>query len=305
MATMRNEGPFLLEWVAYHRIIGFTEVVICSNDCVDGSPELLDALQNHGLLHHLRCSPTADDQPQLFAYAAAERHLRDDWPDVLMVLDADEFLNIHVGFGTVSDLLEVVPLATSILLNWRIFGNSGHKRWLPELVIRRFVQAASQDHGVNRSFKTLFTSPRAYHCPLLPHGPGFAKEDAVSQLVAVDGAGAVLDNRYTRMETFLQTDPGLVRWDLGQINHYNTRSWEDYVSKHDRGGGLGGERWNRDENWAAFNRNEEEDVSIQRHLPSLVAHVEELLLISEVRGAYERSLTLYRRHVDQLNSELA
>jgi hypothetical protein len=54
VATMRNEGPFLLEWVAYHRLIGFNDVLICTNDCVDGSPELLDALQNHGLLRHLR-----------------------------------------------------------------------------------------------------------------------------------------------------------------------------------------------------------------------------------------------------------
>ena len=35
---MRDEGPYLLEWVAYHRLIGFTDIVVCSNDCVDGSP---------------------------------------------------------------------------------------------------------------------------------------------------------------------------------------------------------------------------------------------------------------------------
>src|SRR3546814_3400210 len=76
-----------------------------------------------------------------------------------MVLDADEFLNVHVGGGMVPELLAAAPEATAILINWRIFGNSGHERWSPGLVTRRYTRAAEQAHGVNRSFKTLFTRP--------------------------------------------------------------------------------------------------------------------------------------------------
>ena len=42
MSCMRNEGIHILEWLAYHRVIGFGPVVICSNDCADGSDRLLD-----------------------------------------------------------------------------------------------------------------------------------------------------------------------------------------------------------------------------------------------------------------------
>src|SRR5918993_5997334 len=53
VSTMRNEGPHILEWVAYHLAVGFTDIVICTNDCIDESPLLLDRLQQLGLVTHL------------------------------------------------------------------------------------------------------------------------------------------------------------------------------------------------------------------------------------------------------------
>ena len=44
VTTQKNEGAFLLEWIAYHKSIGFTDIVILSNDCEDGSDEMLDHL---------------------------------------------------------------------------------------------------------------------------------------------------------------------------------------------------------------------------------------------------------------------
>jgi hypothetical protein len=305
VATMRNEGPYILDWVAYHRLIGFTEIIVCSNDCSDGSPELLDGLEAQGLLRHIRCTPAPDEKAQLFAYGRAEAEIGGRWPDAVMVLDADEFLNIHVGGGTVPELLERTAPATSVMINWRIFGSGGAARWSPEPVLARYRRAAPRDHGVNRSFKTLVTRPDAYHCPLLPHGPGFACEETVGGLLAVDGAGRLLPDRYVRSEGFLQTEPGEVRWDLAQVNHYNTRSWEDYLSKHDRGGGLGPERWDRSANWQAFDRNEEEDLGIQRHLPGLMAERAALLALPPIRHAQERVLLAYDRHVGRLAAEVA
>ena len=37
----KNEGAFLLEWIAYHKVIGFSNIVVLSNDCEDGSDEFL------------------------------------------------------------------------------------------------------------------------------------------------------------------------------------------------------------------------------------------------------------------------
>ncbi|HSF92434.1 MAG TPA: glycosyltransferase family 2 protein, partial [Paracoccaceae bacterium] len=52
LATMKNEAPFILEWVAYHQIIGFDKFVIFSNDSTDGTTEILDALDRAGIINH-------------------------------------------------------------------------------------------------------------------------------------------------------------------------------------------------------------------------------------------------------------
>ena len=300
VATMRNEGPFVLEWLAYHRSIGFDEVVVCSNGCVDGTPDLLDLLAARGRLTHLPCTPGPGDKPQLFAYAAAQAYLGprpDDW---LMVLDADEFLNIHVGAGGVRDLVAARPDATAFLVNWRVFGSSGHAAWSDEPVTRRFVRAAPRYNAVNTSFKTLFTRADAYHCPLLPHGPGFARAERLAEIRPLDGGGQPLPDVFARSESFLQSAAGTVDWSLAQVNHYNTRSREDYRVKHDRGGGLSPERWDLDWNWRAFDTNDQVDRTIGRHASALEAALAELLADAEIAHQHRRCQDAYRRHATAL-----
>ncbi|HJU19524.1 MAG TPA: glycosyltransferase family 2 protein [Stellaceae bacterium] len=301
VATMRNEGPFILEWVAYHLAIGFTDIVICTNDCVDGSSELLDRLQDCAPVIHLRNPAGPGEKPQLAAYARAERLPVIAAADWAMVLDADEFLNIHVGEGAVPDLIAAVPDATAFLINWRIFGNSGHREWRPGFVTGRFTRAARRADPVNGSFKTLFTRIDAYQCRLLPHQPRYPRPERLPELCYVNGAGAVLP-RYFCDESrggFLQSEPGTVSWKLAQINHYNTRSWEDYLVKHQRGGGLD-ISWEREECWRVFNKNDESDFSIAAKLPAARAVFRDLWADPEVRRGHRRCCALYRRHVAAL-----
>jgi hypothetical protein len=159
---------------------------------VDESPVLLERLQELGRVIHVASEVGPREEAQLVAYRRAEQLpiVRDaDW---LMVLDADEFLKIHVGAGTVPDLLGAAPEAAAFLLNWRLFGNSGHEHWRRGFVCERFTKAAPLDDAVNLSFRTLFTKVDAYRCKLLPHGPGFADEARLAELRDVNGAGITL-----------------------------------------------------------------------------------------------------------------
>ena len=47
-------GAFLLEWIAYHKLIGLYDIVILSNDREDGSNNMLDHLTNSDEITHLR-----------------------------------------------------------------------------------------------------------------------------------------------------------------------------------------------------------------------------------------------------------
>ncbi|MEM8752397.1 MAG: glycosyltransferase family 2 protein, partial [Pseudomonadota bacterium] len=54
ITSMKNEGPHIVEWVAYHRVIGFTDFLVYTNDCEDGTDAMLDRLQAMGVLAHER-----------------------------------------------------------------------------------------------------------------------------------------------------------------------------------------------------------------------------------------------------------
>ena len=53
VTTMKNEGPFILEWIAYHLSIGFTGFTVFSNDCDDGTDQIIVRLQELGVACHV------------------------------------------------------------------------------------------------------------------------------------------------------------------------------------------------------------------------------------------------------------
>ena len=52
VTTMKNEGPFILEWIAYHQAIGVEDFLVYTNDCSDGTDAMFDLLQAKGVLQH-------------------------------------------------------------------------------------------------------------------------------------------------------------------------------------------------------------------------------------------------------------
>ncbi|MDB4053693.1 glycosyltransferase family 2 protein [Octadecabacter sp.] len=53
ITPMKNEGPFILEWLAYHLMIGINDFVVFTNDCEDGTDAILERLDELGLVRHL------------------------------------------------------------------------------------------------------------------------------------------------------------------------------------------------------------------------------------------------------------
>ncbi len=92
---VRNEGPYLLEWVAHYKRLGFDRIVIFSNDNDDGSDELLSAMQDIGLIEWRPRKLEPGTSPQLSAFRAYSKRLLAD-PDeqggYLAWFDCDEYL---------------------------------------------------------------------------------------------------------------------------------------------------------------------------------------------------------------------
>ena len=129
IVTVRNEGAFLIDWLAHHRATGFTDFLVFSNNCQDGTDLMLDRLQAMGWLTHVRNDAPHRNGPQWDALKRAETHPLKTSADWVLFLDIDEFVNVHAGDRSVPALLAALPDATAIPLTWRFFGNAGTVRY--------------------------------------------------------------------------------------------------------------------------------------------------------------------------------
>lgn len=231
--TVRNEGAFLIEWLAHHRACGFTDFLVFSNDCDDGTDAMLDRLAAMGWLTHVRNDGPHDEGPQWAALKAADRHPLMQVADWVLFFDIDEFVNIHVGDRTVPALLAALPDADAVTLTWRMFGNAGVVHYTDAPVTETFRQAAPAVlHWPWRAalFKTLFRNDGAYG-KLGVHRP--RSPDRTRNPRWFDGAGRVLGPAFQTQR--ILSDLGQDSYGLVQLNHYALGAMESYVVKCDRG----------------------------------------------------------------------
>lgn len=260
---VKNEGAFLLDWLAHHRATGFTDFLVCSNDCTDGTDAMLDRLAALGWLNHLRNDIPHPRGPQWSALKAADAHPLMRSADWVLFLDIDEFVNIHAGDRTLSSLLLALPDATAIPLTWRLFGNAGVIEMTDQPVIQTFTRAAPAVIGWPwraQLFKTLFQNDRTYR-KLGVHRPKSPDPDRIDAQRWFDGSGRRLADSFHTGGIF--SDYTRDNYALVQLNHYPLGSMQNYLVKCDRG------RANREDAafdmsyWVERNFAEVEDRSIQ------------------------------------------
>jgi SAM-dependent methyltransferase len=239
ICTMRDEAPFILEWVAFHRVIGFENIVVFSNDCSDGTDDILSALDQAGFLTHVPHEP----DPALSIAQQVSRHCLekgffspDDW---VIWLDADEFLNIHAGSGTVGCLIDEVEPADGICLSWRIFGDGGNEVFGGSHIDESFASCAHAGDGW-ANVKTLFRMQENL-IEFFQHKPILSKDFWENGGSFKAGTGRILssDNelmrkwrRGRRRGKIAQEEAG---WDVAQINHYAVRTPALFERKRARG----------------------------------------------------------------------
>ena len=262
----KNEARYLVEWLAYHRIVGFDEIVIYENNSTDESAAMLKKLDQAGMVTHRRWTLGRNESPQITAYQDAFRKVKTDW---ILFIDADEFLVMH-HHKTVGDFLRTFddrPEVSSIGVNWRIFGTSGLETYDNRPVIERFTQAAEADFIVNSHLKS-FTRVKARRGIVHMHACG-----TTGQTVHPSGAPLTMPNWGLSEK---------VELDVAQVNHYYTKTPEEYAQKKLRGQGGAGENnpelkfWYNDESFVGHNRNDVEDLAILQHLPEVKAEMDRL-----------------------------
>lgn len=296
---MRNEGPFVLEWVSHYIALGFTDIVVAFNDCTDGTDVLLTELDRQGFITAVR-----NDRGMRggAAQAAAYRKIRAlpvsaemDWTGVF---DADEFLVIHEGDGTTNALLDALPEGCQALsLNWRLFGNTGQFDFTQEPLTERFTAcgppvATKAQAGVksfyHRSLPIHVVGP---HRPRLPAGH--------------DWNGIWLDAELNQVpEQFIKTGWRLsnTQMKIAQVNHYMLRDADTFMVKSWKGRASNSAA-PKIKYWRAFNETSDQDHSVLRLKDRRAEALAAMRSSRRVRLAHREAVISHRRLVKELKRE--
>ena len=144
VATARNEGLYLLEWIAYHHLVGAEALFIYSNDNSDGSDDLLRALALSGEItwieNHLDVGRGAQPKAYGHAFSVLPGVLDYRWS---LVIDLDEFFSFDVGrFRSLPDYIawQETQRVDAISLNWLVYGSGGASAWSNGPMVERFTK---------------------------------------------------------------------------------------------------------------------------------------------------------------------
>lgn len=299
VTPMKNEGPFVLEWVAHHKAIGMDRIVVLTNDCTDGTDALLQRLHDRGVLIHVDNNSGRQTSPQKRAYRKFLRGGYADPEDWVIPIDADEMINVKTGDNTLRALTDAIPQARTISMTWRLFGNAGVVAYEDRFLSDQFQRAApefkprpSQAWG----FKTMFQ--RGLWDALGVHRPKRPTVGTMEDCHWYNGSGKLMPERYFTSSWRSARDS--VGYDLVQLNHYALKSCESYLVKklrgraHHVGGDLGLEYWN------IMNQNGVEDHSIQAVAQRKRDIHDDLMSDPETARLHRTTCDLHRKKITEL-----
>jgi len=301
VTTMKDEGPFILEWIAYHRSIGVTDFLVYTNDCSDGTDEMFDLLQAKGYVQH-RENPyrAVGLKPQHAAYLEASETDIAKQADWVVCMDVDEYINIHVGDGTLAALFKAIGGANMISLTWRLFGNADIEKFNDEFIIGQFFRAAPpyirKPHQA-WGFKTMFR-PLGYYKKFGVHRPKGLRPEAVDQVKWVNSNGHALPPKMLR--NGWRSSSGNWGYGLVTLNHYALRSAESFLVKRFRGRVNHVDRDQGLPYWFRMNNNATEDRSILDKLPRARAEYDRMMSDPEISAMHKHCVAAHKSRIDTL-----
>lgn len=238
ISCVKDEGPFILEWVAHHLVLGFDRICLASNDCSDGSDRLLEALDRAGYVTHVPNMVKPGEIPQHSGYAAIRRKAGIDATEWLMMLDVDEFLNVHVGGHRVGDLTGLAGAEIAIIaLNGMCFTDAPEVNWQPGRICPRFPYRLPAGHRANFALKTLTRAPERFKGIHNHSMVGYRGAEPL-QVLRGDGGSYALDPALPLWKQLRNDARRPVSHAIAQYNHYPIKTWDAFMLRRARGRGA-------------------------------------------------------------------
>lgn len=216
-SIQQNRCPWIVEWIAFHLIVGFEKFIIYSHKSIDGMNDVLERLS---VRYPILCYQLANvENPQLAAY----RHSWENYGnsvDWMAFIDGDEFLfpTSEPSIAAALTPFNNMPIS-ALAAYWRIYGSSGHVNEPKGLVLENYPRHSAIGCDRNRHVKSIVKGKEE----LL----GFTSH-------YFDTHKGTFDENM-RPVTFGLTnyDP---TYDKFRVNHYTCQSWEFFKNYKQQSG---------------------------------------------------------------------
>lgn len=199
---IKNEGPYLREWLEYHKLIGVEHFYVYDNESSDNTKEVLQPYIDAGDVTYIYF-PGRDRQDPAYCHAAAHFGQETRW---MAVVDLDEFIVLHEK-DNLRDFMAEYADCSQISLHWVIYGSSGHEKRPDGLVLENF-----RGHSAVPDF-----SPKSIFNPRTVVDCGAHYMWVCGKWVNENGAEFGKDKS--------------VPVKKAQINHYVIKSWEEFYNR--------------------------------------------------------------------------
>lgn len=302
ITPMKNEGPFILEWVAYHQAIGINDILVFTNDCTDGTDIILERLDEMGVLRHY---PNPSMSVEFTKHHWMVMNYVNTMPrlkrsDYYINIDVDEFICINTGDGRITDLIAAMGDADILSACQLNFGCDGHVEWdSAALVIDQFTRSMKRDD-------TQYATPRPRGLKSLVrcganfkrignHAPYVTKvQRETIKWINAAGAPVNLGTLADRPKSFQGTD---AHYDLVQINHYAVRSMENFLMKSARGNANHADEPISLDYFRYYDLNDMVDTRITRWSAAVRERISDLLQDRELAALNAKTIAFHQKQI--------
>ncbi len=211
-AIMKNEKPYLKEWLEYHLLQGVEHFYLCDNGSTDGTETYLAPYIESGMITYIKL-PGVNQQLACYEKIVAEYKHQAEW---LAIIDLDEYL-VPLKAPNMPEFLKEFSDVAEVSLHWMNYGNNG-AFFRPDGLSAEFFTAHAR--FLNHTVKSIVRPEKVI---------GF-KAFGSNHYIRVNGRSV---NEYHKPVSFMLDFN--ISADKARINHYITRSFAEFAYKKGRG----------------------------------------------------------------------
>lgn len=213
-AIVKDETPYLIEWVEHHLKIGIDHFVLYDNNSTIPVKQTLDQFVKKGIVEVIDCPITNTPQLKAYTHCLYNMHGQTKW---IAYIDLDEFI-ILKKHSDIHYFLSEFDEYAGVCMNWVIYTANNHITQPEGPVMLNYTEASPDDFPPNKHIKSI-VRPNYVHTFLSSHYP-------------------IYDDDYYAVNEKFQYVPNAFSDffnEIIQLNHYFTKSFDEWLTKIEKG----------------------------------------------------------------------